>query len=136
MRLALPLLAAACATLAACAGSPQPVSSAPPSVSYRVPNNDAAATSAEAQNYCAQYGHAAQYRGTEAAPEGEVAVYTCDGVPQGTVGSTVPPAEGSSVPPGALAPGVATPCADALHQDRPGGADYHGPPVAGCPATR
>ena len=24
-------------------------------------------------------------------------------------------------------------CADALHQDRPGGSDYHGPPVAGCP---
>ncbi len=24
-------------------------------------------------------------------------------------------------------------CADTLHQDRPGGSDYHGPPVAGCP---
>ena len=24
-------------------------------------------------------------------------------------------------------------CADALHQSRPGGTDYHGPPVAGCP---
>jgi hypothetical protein len=23
-------------------------------------------------------------------------------------------------------------CADALHQDRPGGTDYHGPAVAGC----
>ena len=23
-------------------------------------------------------------------------------------------------------------CADFLHQDRPGGSDYHGPPVAGC----
>lgn len=23
-------------------------------------------------------------------------------------------------------------CADALHQNRPGGSDYHGPPVAGC----
>lgn len=131
MRLALPLVTAACAALAACGGAPQTVSASPPSVSYRVPNNDAAATSAEAQNYCAQYGRAAQYRGTEAAPEGEVAVYTCDGAPQGTVGSTVPPAEGSSV-----ALGVATPCADALHQDRPGGADYHGPPVAGCPAPR
>jgi len=28
------------------------------------------------------------------------------------------------------------PCADWLHQDRPGGSDYHGPPVAGCPAGR
>ena len=27
-------------------------------------------------------------------------------------------------------------CADALHQDRPGGSDYHGPPVAGCPRSR
>jgi hypothetical protein len=24
-------------------------------------------------------------------------------------------------------------CADTLHQDRPGGTDYHGPAVAGCP---
>lgn len=24
-------------------------------------------------------------------------------------------------------------CADALHQNRPGGSDYHGPAVAGCP---
>lgn len=23
-------------------------------------------------------------------------------------------------------------CADAMHQDRPGGSDYHGPPIAGC----
>lgn len=27
-------------------------------------------------------------------------------------------------------------CADALHQDRPGGSDYNGPPVAGCPSVR
>jgi len=25
------------------------------------------------------------------------------------------------------------PCADFLHRDRPGGSDYHGPPVPGCP---
>jgi len=24
-------------------------------------------------------------------------------------------------------------CADAMHQNRPGGTDYHGPAVAGCP---
>lgn len=24
-------------------------------------------------------------------------------------------------------------CADAMHQNRPGGSDYHGPPVASCP---
>jgi len=23
-------------------------------------------------------------------------------------------------------------CADPLHQDRPGGSDYHGPPVPAC----
>jgi hypothetical protein len=28
--------------------------------------------------------------------------------------------------------GSAIPCADALHQDRPGGSDYAGKPVAGC----
>jgi hypothetical protein len=27
-------------------------------------------------------------------------------------------------------------CADLMHQDRPGGTDYHGPPVAGCPRRR
>ena len=27
-------------------------------------------------------------------------------------------------------------CADWLHQNRPGGSDYHGPPVAGCPRRR
>jgi hypothetical protein len=36
-----------------------------------------------------------------------------------------------------VASGAARPrhvrCADALHQDRPGGTDYRGPPVAGCP---
>lgn len=26
-------------------------------------------------------------------------------------------------------------CADSLHQNRPGGTDYHGPPVAGCPRS-
>ena len=26
-------------------------------------------------------------------------------------------------------------CADALHQNRPGGSDYRGPPVAGCRPT-
>lgn len=34
-----------------------------------------------------------------------------------------------------LAPATAphAPCADLLHQDRPGGSDYHGPPVPDCP---
>ncbi len=33
-----------------------------------------------------------------------------------------------------MAPPVA--CADPLHQDRPGGSDYHGPPVPECPPSR
>ncbi len=36
----------------------------------------------------------------------------------------------------AAAPEPPVPCADWLHQDRPGGSDYHGPPVPGCPAGR
>jgi hypothetical protein len=31
------------------------------------------------------------------------------------------------------APARRVECADWLHQDRPGGSDYHGPPVPGCP---
>lgn len=35
---------------------------------------------------------------------------------------------------GAAKPSATHPqCADFFHQDRPGGSDYHGPPVAGCP---
>jgi hypothetical protein len=107
MRVALPLLVS-CAALAACTSQPYPVASTPPSVtyrqsypvnstppsvSYRIPNNNnVAATSAEAQNYCAPYGRAATYRGVQEAYEGPVAVYTCDGVQSGALtGSTVPP---------------------------------------------
>lgn len=36
----------------------------------------------------------------------------------------------------APAPSSHVQCADWLHQDRPGGSDYHGPPVAGCPDGR
>jgi hypothetical protein len=38
--------------------------------------------------------------------------------------------------PTAPAPSSHVQCADWLHQGRPGGSDYHGPPVAGCPAGR
>jgi len=31
---------------------------------------------------------------------------------------------------------AAVPCADWAHQDRPGGTDYRGPPVPGCPSRR
>jgi hypothetical protein len=129
MRAAVPLLAV-CALVAGCAAGTEPINPTPPSVSYQVPGNNVAATNAEAQNYCLQYGHAAQFRGVNT---GDLAVYTCDGAPVSGV-AAVPPSYGygSSVPP---AEPYAAPvqCADALHQDRPGGTDYHGPPVAGCP---
>jgi uncharacterized lipoprotein YajG len=79
MRTALSLLAA-CAVLSACASEPNQVNSTPPSsVSYVIPNNNLAATSAEAQDYCTQWSRGAQYRGVQATAVGEVAVYTCDG---------------------------------------------------------
>jgi len=37
-----------------------------------------------------------------------------------------------TVTPTRAAPRRAVQCADFLHQSRPGGSDYHGPPVAGC----
>ncbi len=79
MRIALPLLAA-CAAVTACSSQPNRVNSTPPSVSCRIPNNNVAATNAEAQNYCARYGRAATYRGVQEATGGTIAVYTCDGV--------------------------------------------------------
>jgi hypothetical protein len=114
MRALLPLIAAA-AALAACSTQPNRVMSTPPTVSYRIPGNNVAATNAEAQNYCAQYGHAAQYQGVQAGSGGNVAVYSCDG------GAT---AEGSSLPPVAAPPPAVTPC---------GVNGYYSGPAPGCP---
>lgn len=142
MRAALPLLAA-CAVLAACSNMGQQATSSPPSVSYQVTGNDVSQTNARAQNYCAQYGRAARYAGIRTTSSGNVAVYTCSGAPGSvsavtpSAGSTVAPVTGAYAAPGAptaLAP--TTQCADMLHQDRPGGTDYKGPPVPGCPPTR
>jgi len=109
MRVALPLLAA-CATLVACTSQPNRVNSTPPSVSYRIPNNNVAATNAEAQNYCAQYDRGAQYRGVQMTADGAVAVYTCDGVQAGAYSATPAPS-GSTVPPGTV--GAPTPLSPA-----------------------
>ena len=95
MRAAVPLIAAcaACAALAACASQPNAVNSAPPpTVSYRIPGHNVAATDAEAQNYCAVYSRAAQYRGVQATPDGAVAVYSCEETATGSAGTTVPTA--------------------------------------------
>jgi hypothetical protein len=91
MRAAVPLIAA-CAALAACAGPSKPVNSTPPpTVSYRIPDHNVAATDAEAQNYCAVYSRAAQYRGVQATPEGAVAVYSCEETATDSAGTTAPP---------------------------------------------
>ena len=127
MRSTLPLLA--CAVLAAC--GPRQVTSTPPTVSYQVTGNDVSQTNAQAQNYCARYNRAALFQGVRASSSGNVALYSCEG----PTGSAAPaPLAGSTVAPGPPTPLTAgVQCADALHQDRPGGADYHGPPVVGCP---
>lgn len=51
------------------------------------------------------------------------------------------PARPSPAPSASAGPATSPPqtryvlCADPLHQDRPGGSDYHGPPVPGCPSV-
>lgn len=71
MRVAAMLLTAA--LLAGCASAP----TLPPSVSYRVPDNNVAITSEEAQNYCVQFDRAARYQGLQTTADGLVAVYSC-----------------------------------------------------------
>ena len=132
MRITFPLLAA-CTALAAC--GPSQVTSTPPTVSYPVTGNDVSQTNVQAQNYCARYGHTALFQGVRPSPSGNVAVYSCEG----TAATASPSASPAPLTGSTLAPGPPTPltagvqCADALHQDRPGGTDYHGPPVVGCP---
>jgi hypothetical protein len=47
-----------------------------------------------------------------------------------------PPPNGAPPPVPNERPAPHVACADWLHQDRPGGTDYHGPPVPGCPSLR
>ena len=106
---------------------------APPTVSYRVPGNDISQANVSAAQYCQRYGTGAQYQGLQGSPSGNVAVYSCDGAPVATSGSSVPPYATYAAPYGAAPVGE---CADAWHQNLPGGTDYYGPPVAGCPSLR
>jgi hypothetical protein len=120
-------LALAClGALAACneAGQNEVSSTppAPPTVSYRVTGTDVTQADASAASYCQRYGTGPTYRGLQATPSGNVATYSCDGPPVAQSGSSLAPP-----PPGA--------CADAMHQNLPGGSDYYGAPVAGCPPT-
>ena len=140
--LALPLLAATALLAAGCANGAREVAASPPSVSYRIAGNDVSRANTRAVDYCRQYGLAAQLQGVQPSGSGNVATYTCtssatsgatsyDGS-SAEYGSSAAPYYGSSAPYGAAAP---TQCADFLHQNLPGGSDYHGPPVAGCPST-
>jgi hypothetical protein len=140
---ALPLLAAI-GLLAGCATDSQPVSQSAPSVSYRVPaNNDVTQANANAARYCQQYNAGAQLQNIQAGPSGNVAQYSCTGAPGAVAGSIAAPtyaapgyAQPGNPPPAQPGYGVTLPpvqCADPMHQDRPGGTDYYGPPVAECP---
>ena len=144
---ALPLLAAI-ALLAGCATDSRPVSQSAPSVSYRIPaNNDVSQANANAARYCEQYSTGAQLQNVQAGPSGNIAVYSCTGAPGAVAGSIAAPPAGPYAQPGYPSPGYApqpgygttlppVQCADPLHQDRPGGTDYYGPPVPECPPRR
>ena len=143
----LPLCAAltAIGALAGCAetGGTQQVAAAPPSVSYRVAGSNLAQANADAGRYCAQYGMAARLNGTQPDGASAVASYSCVAGSAGAVyGSADAPYAASAYPPPVASSGpiynppiygTAAQCADALHQNRPGGSDYYGPPVPDCP---
>lgn len=107
-------------TVAACAANePTPVDLSPPAISYRLNGDDVAAANVKATDYCGQYGLAPQLQAVEPRGSGKVAHYTCAGTASG----------GYSYGTARRAP---VKCADWLHQSRPGGSDYDGPPVPEC----
>lgn len=142
MRAAVLPVLAALGVLAACADNSQPVSSSAPTVSYRIPgHNDVSQANTNAARYCQQYGAGPQLQGIQQGPSGNIAVYSCAGALGSSAGTIAGPAYAA---PGYVQPGYpAQPaygntvapvqCADPLHQDRPGGTDYYGPPVRECP---
>jgi hypothetical protein len=123
MRTALPMIAVL-GLFAACANEPREVSATAPSVSYQVTGNDLSHSNASAARYCQQYGAAARLQGVQPSGSGSVTTYACDGAASSNASTT--PYYGSSMAP-------AVQCADLFHQDRPGGSDYRGPRVTGCP---
>ena len=121
------LALAAVGVLAACTSQPDAVSSSPPTVSYRLTGNDTSSTNAQAADYCRQYGMAPQYQGMQASGTENIARYSC----VASAGSA--PYGGYAQPGSYVQPAPAVKCADWLHQSRPGGSSYKGPPVPGCP---
>jgi hypothetical protein len=132
---------AALGLLAACADQSQPpqaVSATPPSISYQVNGNDIGPANAQADGYCQQYGMYANLQGVQPNGAQSVATYICGGsrvssaAPTYVNGAPPPPYTAAAPPVGAPAVGAVR-CADPMHQNLPGGTDYHGPPVYGCP---
>ena len=128
------LTIAAAVSLTACAYQPSPreVASAPPSVSYQVYGDDMSEANARADSYCRQFNAAARLDSLQPAGGQRIASYSCVGYPA--------PLASNGPTPYAPAPYVNSPpaairCADPMHQNLPGGTDYHGPAVYGCPPT-
>jgi hypothetical protein len=131
MRAAIPLLAAV-ALLGGCSsGPPQQVNATAPSISFRVTDNNVAEADASASRYCQQYGTASRLVTVGSDGAGRVATYTCGAATAAQPLYTQPAYVGS----GTSAPPVVVQCADTFHQDRPGGSQYYGPAVPGCPRS-
>jgi acyl-coenzyme A synthetase/AMP-(fatty) acid ligase len=131
----------ALAAVVAVAGCTEPasqqVAATQPTVSYHVAGANLTQANASAGSYCSQYGMAARLYNVQPRADGQMAYYDCVSGAPGAVyasnGSAPAPVyhSYSSGPTGT--PVTPAQCADALHQARPGGSDYYGPPVAGCP---
>ncbi|HEX3498816.1 MAG TPA: hypothetical protein VHT04_05785 [Stellaceae bacterium] len=133
MRATLSLLAAL-GLLAGCATQPPPpqaVAAAPPSVSYQVYGNDVAQANVQADGYCQQYGMYANLQSVQPNGPQSVATYVCGGSRVSSAAPSYGAPYGAPPPPYAAAAPIR--CADPLHQGLPGGTDYRGPPVPGCP---
>lgn len=127
MRAGIPFVAAV-ALLAGCESPPpQEVGATAPSISFRVTDNNVAQANANASRYCQQYNMSSRLVTVQPDSGGRVATYTC--------GSATVTAQPAYVGSGTLSPPAVVQCADSFHQDRPGGRDYRGPAVPGCPPT-
>jgi len=131
------LVLAALGSLVGCAeqsAPPQAVTAAPPSISYQINGNDVTPANAQADGYCQQYGMYANLQGVQPSGAQSLATYVCAGsrvssaAPYGA-----PPPPYTATAPYNTGPAAGIRCADPLHQGLPGGTDYRGPPVPGCP---
>jgi hypothetical protein len=128
------------AGLAACASDapPRQVASMPPSVSYQVTGSDVGEASERAAAYCGQFNAVATMQNLQ--PNGGQSVVTYSCVAANNAAPYPGPVAGAAPYPyadGGVAGGTVpvVRCADPFHQNLPGGSDYHGPTVPGCPPT-